>query len=247
MAAVLADAPHGLGDPHGVAAEKLVVFRCAQVAGHTKLHDEIIHDLLSPSFIQQAIFQIPLKVNIQKSRNTPQAHSSPVLLLDRSQICKIQPLHSLLRIFGRLGDIKSIHGGHLLQILQSLDLIGKLLAQPDGLMQHSLTAHGQLILLFLFNEPVHTIQGYPTIIPNNAATAVSVWQTGDNTTMPRSANLGRIGRKHAVVMSLMKLELFIQFRGNLIAISGASLPHHPHTSKGIAGPFQRLIRLQAND
>ena len=114
-------------------------------------------------------------------------------------------------------------------------------------MQHSLTAHGQLILLFLFNEPVPYHTGLPDDNPHNAATAVSVWQTGDNTTMPCSANLGRIGRKHAVVMSLMKLEPSSNSGETLIAISGASLLHHPHTSKGIAGPFQRLIRLQAND
>ena len=36
-AAVLAGAAEGLGDPHGVAAEKLVVFGCAQVARHAEL------------------------------------------------------------------------------------------------------------------------------------------------------------------------------------------------------------------
>ena len=36
-AAILAGSAEGLGDPHGVAAEKLVVFGCAQVARHAEL------------------------------------------------------------------------------------------------------------------------------------------------------------------------------------------------------------------
>ena len=46
--------PTALGDPHGIAAEQLVVFGGAQVPGHAQLHDEVVHDFLGSALGEHA-------------------------------------------------------------------------------------------------------------------------------------------------------------------------------------------------
>ena len=172
--------PTALGDPHGVAAEQLVVLGGAQVAGHAQLHDKVVEDLLGLLLGEDAGLQIPLKVDIQEGGHAAQAHGGAVLLLDGGQIAEVQPLHGLLGVFGRAGRCHSRTSGPSSSCPPGPGS-GRAAPPPPGWRGISCTqsAQGDLVGLLLFNQPVHAVQGHPAVVADDAPPAVGVGQAGD--------------------------------------------------------------------
>ena len=244
---VLAHAAHAFGNPHGVAAEQLVVLGGAQVAGHAQLQDKVVEDLLGLFLGEGAGFQIPLKVDIQEGGHPAQAHGGAVLFLDGGQIAEVQPLHGFLGVFGRAGDVIAVHLGHGFHVLQGLDLVVQLLRRPDGGGAHHAVPQGDLVGLLLLDKPVDAVQGHPAVVADDAPPAVGVGQAGDEPHMAGGLDLRGVGGEHAVVVGLVVFELLLNFGGDFIAIGFAGGAHHAHAAKGVAGPLQGLVGLQAHD
>ena len=135
-AAILPHAAHGLGDPHGVAAEQRVVAGGAQVPRQAQLDDEVVHDLLGLLLAERALGEIPLEVDIQEGGDAPQAHGRAVLLLDGRQIAEIQPLHRFARIACGRADIHTVNLRHGFQLFQKVDLAVQFFCQTDVFLVH---------------------------------------------------------------------------------------------------------------
>ena len=235
--AVLAHAAHALGDPHGVAAEQLVVFGGAQVPGHTQFQHKVVEDFLGFALGEKARLQIPLKVDVQEGGHTAQAHGGAVLLLDGGQVPEVQPLHGFPGVAGRAGDVVAVHLGHHLHVLQGLDLVVELLRRPDGGGAHHAVPQGDFVGFLLFDQPVDAVQCHPAVVADDASPAVGVGQAGDKPHVAGGLDFRGVGGEHAVVVGLVVFKLLLDLGGDLIAIGFAGGAHHAHAAKGVAGPL----------
>ena len=247
MAAVLADAADGLGDPHRVAAEQLVVLRGAQVARHAQMQHEIVHDLLRLALGHQTGLNVALEVNVEEGRGAAEAHRRAVLLLDAGKIAEVQPLNGLLRVLSRTGDVEAVGRRHRDHVLQRLDLVGKLLCTADLLLGGGYFAEGILVLLLLLDQTVYAVQRNAAVVADDAAAAVGVRQTGQQTDMTRLADVLGVRREYAVIVGLVILELLLDLRGDLVAVLFAGVAHHTHAAERVACTLQRLVSLETDD
>ena len=234
MAAVLADAADRLGDPHRVAAEQFVVLGRAQVARHAQVQHEVVHDLLRLTLGQDAGLEVALKVDIEEGGGAAEAHRRAVLLLDAREVGKVQPLHGLLCVFRRAGDIKAVGRGHLDHVLQRFDLVGELLSGADLGFRGRERAECVLVLLLFFDQAVHAVQRDAAVVADDAAAAVGVRQAGQQADVARLAHVLGVSGEHAVVMRFVVLKLLLDPGGDLVAVGLARLAHHAHAAEGVA-------------
>ena len=106
--AVFAHAAHALRRPGGVAAEQLVVFGGAQLAGDAQLEHEVVDQLLRPLFCEDARRDVALDIDIEEGRHPPQTHGGAVLLFDGGEIAEVRPLDRLFGVFGGRGDVDAV-------------------------------------------------------------------------------------------------------------------------------------------
>ncbi len=99
--AVDAHAADGLRYPGRVSRKQGVILRRPGEFYQAQLHDKVIHKLLNLLLRIHVLFQIPLRVNIEKCGGAPQGHGRAVLLLDRRQIAEVKPLDRFPRILRR--------------------------------------------------------------------------------------------------------------------------------------------------
>ncbi len=157
MSSVHADAGHLQGCPHGIAGEELIIGRNARELHNSELQNELIDQLLRFLLGECPIGQIAADIDVEEGGNSADAHRGAVLCLDGSKVAKVQPLHSLLRIHSRLGDIEAIGGRHLLHALQGLDLLGDLLALADHIVCHHAAAAVLQIILLCAQKKIDTV------------------------------------------------------------------------------------------
>src|SRR5699024_8438589 len=83
---------------------------------------------------------------------------------------------------------------------------------------HGTIDHVQ-VFLFLLNEEVGAVQGYPAVVPHNAAPAVGIRQASEQTGVAGQAGALRVGVKHALVVGLaIEAEVALDFRIQLVAV-----------------------------
>ena len=111
--AVDAHAADGFGDPGGVAAEKLVVFRRAQMAHQAQFDDKLIDQFLCFGLGENAGLQITLQINIQKRGGAAEGRGSAVVFLNAGQIAEIHGLHGLTGVCCGQGKIHPVGKSHL--------------------------------------------------------------------------------------------------------------------------------------
>ncbi len=145
------------------------------------------------------------------------------MLLNCPQVGKIEPLHSFPGVGCRLGNIKTIGESHLLQGLQSSDLVCHALPQLDGIVAHGFIKAVKVIL-FTADQKINPIKGNPAVVGNNTAPAVGIRQAGYYTYPAGQPHFRGINRKHAVIVGTpVFLEKIQHFPGRLAAVSPASL------------------------
>ena len=105
-------------------------------------------------------------------------------------------------IFGRYTDIKTIGSSHLLQIAESLDLLGNLTAGTQLILVHSAAVEEFLILFLLRNQEINTVESDAAVITNDTATAISIRQASQQAQMASLAHLRRIKLKYCLIMRL---------------------------------------------
>ena len=95
-------AADALGCPVGIAAEQRIIFGRAEEADDAQLLHQLVPELLRPRFVQNAVLQIALDIDIEEARDAADRHRRAIGLLDRAEIGEISPLERLLRIRGGL-------------------------------------------------------------------------------------------------------------------------------------------------
>ena len=178
-ASIDAHASDGLCYPGRIPGEEGIILRCAGEFDKAQLHDEVVDILLCLLLCDKASVQISLDIDVQKGGSTAKTHSGAILLLDSCQIAEVEPLDGLLCVLCRLADVKSVDVSQFFQLAQGPDLLGQLFPQADVVAGHADQGGGEL-LLFVLNEPVCSIQGYPAVVADDAASAVGVRKTGDD-------------------------------------------------------------------
>ena len=246
-AAVDAHAAQRFSDPGGIAAEQLVVLRGAQVAHQPQLDDELVDQLLRAGFVQRAVVQIPLDVNIQEGSGAAQAGGSAVVFLHTGEIGHVQALHSVMGGLSGLGDVTAVALGHQGHFLQGTDLHLHFFPQTDTLVGHG-TVQSVQILFLLFNQKISAVQGDAAVVTHDAATAVSVGQTGEQAHGTGHPGAVGIGIEHTVIVGLaVGSEMSFDFGVQLVAVLLQSGFGHAHTAVQVYDALQGSVGLQADD
>ncbi len=116
------------GCPVGIAREDLIVIDRAQEAGDTELDDQGVDNLLSLELGESSALKIALEVAVEECRETADRHCGAILGLDGGKVAEVGPLHCFVCVSSGAGDVEAVVGCHLLELLQSLDLLRVLLA-----------------------------------------------------------------------------------------------------------------------
>ena len=248
MAAVGRKARVGPGGPVGVAGEDLVVVLSAEEAHDAQLDHQRIDDLLGFNLGERAVVQIALKVHVQERGEASDRHCGTVLALDGREVAEVGPLHRFFRVRRRPRNVEAVVGGHLLQLLQRLDLLGVLFAVAGPVLREPLLQRRVLGMLLFLDEEVHTVQGDPAVVADDAAAAIGVWQTRHDVRRAGSTDARGVDVKDGVVVRLpvfgenllhLRVHLFAGFLDGLLNHAPAAVRHH--------GAFGRGVRLQTHD
>ena len=131
--------------------------------------------------------------------------------------------------------------------MECADLHGHFLAQTNDFVNHFAVAKVLKVALFLGNQIVDAVQGHASVVANDASSAVSIRQTGQDMIVAHALHLAGIGIKHAVVVGLdIACEDVMQLLRRLITIGCASLFGHFNTAIRHESAFQWLVGLQAD-
>ena len=104
-----------------------------------------------------------------------------------------------------------------------------------------------LVLLLLLDQTVHAVQRNTAVVADDAATAVGIRQTGQQTDVTCITDVLGVRGEYAVIVGLVILELLLDLRGDLVAVLLAGVAHHAHAAERVARTLQRLVGLEADD
>ena len=217
------------------------------MAHQPQLDDELVDQLLRTGFVQRAVVQIPLDVNIQEGSGAAQAGGSAVVFLYTGEIGHVQALHGVMGGLSGLGDVTAVALGHQGHLLQSADLHLHFFPQADTLVGHSAVQSVQILFL-LFNQKISAVQGDTAVVAHDAAPAVSVGQTGEQAHGTGHPGAMGIGVEHTVVVGLaVGSEMLFNFGVQLVAVLLQSGFGHAHTAVQVYDALQGSVGLQADD
>ena len=241
------DAADRLGDPGGVTAKQLVIFRSTQMTDQAQFNDKLINQFLCTFFGQSAVFQITLDVDIQEGGSPAEGSCGTVVFLDTGKVSHIQILYRLLSIFSRCRNIHAVTGSHRLHLIQCANLLADLFPQTDEFFGHRAVQLAK-IFLFLLLEVIDTVQRNTAVVADDTAAAVSIRQAGQETRMTGSANPFGISVKYTLIMGFtVFMELLFDIGVEGIAVLFEAGLCHPKTAVQVDNPFERCISLQADD
>ena len=245
---VYADSANFQRCPYRVTGEQLIVGRDSCEFYHTKLHYEMIDQLLCLFLSDGSIFQISLNINIKESGYTANTHSCSVLGLYSCQISKIQPLNCFFCSFCRFGNIVSIDFSHLLHLSKCLILSADLFSLTDHIIGHGSISAVCKVFRLLLHQKINSVQSHTAIITYNTASSISIRKSGDNLVVTCFLHLRCVGIEYTLVMSsaVFRKDL-MKLRARFIAIGLASLLSHLDSSIWHECTLQRLICLQTNN
>ena len=235
------------GSPDRVAREQIVVLRCTEEAYDAQLHNHLVDKLLSLLLCECAVLKVALNVDIQECADTTERHGSTVLVLNRTEIAEVGPLHCLTSVCRRLGNVETVCSTHAFKLLQSLDLLRNLLAMAYDFLCKLLNIDTFEITLLLLNKVCCTIKSYTTIVTDDTSTTISVGQTGDDMSMARSLDVIIVSREYAFVVCLaIFCKDSLCCRIKIVAVRLQSLLHHADTALREDTTLQWHISLQTN-
>ena len=120
---VFAEAGIRPGCPVGVTGEDLIVIDGAQEAGNAQLNNQGVNDFLGIELGQGTVLQVAFEVAVEEGGETADGHCRTVLRLHGCQVAEVGPLHCFMSVTSRTRDVVAVVGCHLLELLQSLDLL----------------------------------------------------------------------------------------------------------------------------
>ena len=240
------------GCPDRVAREQFIVFRSTQEANHTQFHDQVVNHFLRFLFGDLASFQVTFDVHIQEGGGTTEGHCSTVLRLNSSQVAEVSPLDSFLSVSSRTRDVVAVFRSHFFHLTQSAVLFSDFFAQTDSLFQvyavFQISLQRGELCKFVFHQVVDTVQCNATVVTDDTTTAISIWQTGQNTGFTATQDVRSVNVEHALVVSFTVFsEDFFDHRVQFAVVRFAGTFDHFDTTERDKSTFQRSFSLQTND
>ena len=207
----------------------------------------MVNKFLNLFFGKCSVCQVSLCINIQECGCTSQRHGRAILLLDGSQIAKIQPLDCFLYILCRSGNIKSVNLTKFFQFFQSFNLFGQFFPCSGNVRIHNNSGRIFLMLLVL-NQTVNTIQCHTTIVSDNSSTAVCVRKSGNNVAGTARSHFRCVSIENTLIMSFSVFgEELNNLRIHMISIVFTCFHRHTDTAVRLQRTFERFVSLKTND
>ncbi|MNC04988.1 hypothetical protein D3C75_524430 [compost metagenome] len=141
-----------------------------------------------------------------------------------------------------------MHLSHLLQFTECTNLFGKFFTKTDNVICQGIHFKIRKILFLFFDQEVNAVKSYTTVVTDDAAAAVSIRKTCDDTGFTNSSHFGSICIKYALVMRFADVREHINNAlRKFEAISFGGIDHHLDSAKRLNGTFERRISLNADD
>ena len=250
--AVNAHTADGFSCPDWVTGEQLIVFRGTQEANHTQFHDQVVNHFLSVLLGDFARFHITFDVSIQEGGYTTEGHCCTVLRLNSGQVAEVGPLDSFLSVGCRTRDIAAIFSRHFFDLTQRAMLFSDFFTQTDSRFQvytvFQIRLQGNKLRVFVFHQEVDTVQRNATVVTDDTATAIGIWQTSQNARFTAVQNVFGVNIEYTLVVGFTVFgEDFFQHWVQLAVIRFAGTFNHFDTTERDDCAFQWCFSLQTND
>ena len=212
----------------------------------------MVNHFLRFLFGDLASFQVTFDVHIQEGGGTTEGHCSTVLRLNSSQVAEVSPLDSFLSVGSRTRDVVAVFRSHFFHLTQSAVLFSDFFAQTDSLFQvyavFQISLQRSELCQFVFHQVVDTVQRNATVVTDDTATAIGIWQTGQNARFTAVQNVFGVNIEYALVVGFAVFgEDFFQHWVQLAVIRFAGTFNHFNTTKRDDCAFQWCFSLQTND
>ena len=238
--------------PNRVTGEQFIIFRGTQETNHTQFHDQVVNHFLSVLLGDFARFDITFDVGIQEGGYATEGHCCAVLRFNRGQVAEVSPLDSFLSVGCRTRDIAAIFSSHFFDLTQCAVLFSNFFTQTDsGFQVYAVFQIGlqrDELSVFVFHQVVDTVQRNATVVTDDTATAIGIWQTSQNTGFPAVQNVFGVNIEYALVVGFAVFgEDFFQHRVQFAIVRFAGTFNHFDAAKRNDRTFQRSFSLQTNN
>ena len=238
---------NGFSDPLRVSGEELVVLRSTSKLDHTKLHNQVVNNLLNLRFSEGATSKIALCIDVQEGGVATNGHCSAILLFYGSKVTQVEPLNSLFKVLCRTAQIKTINLTKLLELFESANLLRELFAMTNGFFVHD--GAGAIFLICLISDKsVNTVESNTTIVADDTATAVCIRQTSNDVGVTAFTHVLSVDIKNTSVVSLATIGVEVNnLWVNFITVGLAC--SHCHTNAAVyhQSALERLVSLETNN
>ena len=189
--------------PYGVTGEQLVVGRDTGELDHTKLHYEMVDELLSFLLCKGSVLKVSVDIDVKERGYTANGHCSTVLCLDGCKVTEVQPLNCFLSILSGSGDVVAVGLSHDLHLLQSLDLHCKLFSLTDNLVEHCAVTAVCKVFLLLLDKEVDTVKSDSSVVTYDTSTTVCIGKSRKDVGVSGSLDLGCVNGEDCVRVCCM--------------------------------------------
>ncbi|WLD33270.1 hypothetical protein QTN38_006170 [Enterobacter cloacae subsp. cloacae] len=250
--AIYAHTTDRFGCPDWVTREQFIILWGTQEANHTQFHDQVVNHFLSVLLGDFTCFQVTFDVRVQEGGYTTEGHCCTVLRLNCGQVAEVGPLDSFLSVSCRTRDIAAIFSSHLFDLTQRTVLFSDLFTQTDSRFQvyavFQIGLQGNELRVFVFHQKVDTVQRNATVVTDDTATAVGIWQTSQNTGFTAVQNVFGVNIEYTLVVGFTVFgEDFFQHWVQLAVVRFAGTFNHFDTTERDNRTFQWCFSLQTND
>ncbi|MNH15575.1 hypothetical protein D3C79_751900 [compost metagenome] len=180
----------------------------------------MVDQFLRLQFGQFTGLDIALNEHVQEGRYAAEGHGCTVLGFHRGQVAEVGPLYGFLSGAGWARNVVAVFGGHFFNLSQGTVLFSNFFAQLDGHFQIFAifqTGLQRLELVQLVgHQEVDTVQSNATVVTDDTATAIRIWQTGQHARLTAVQDVFGVNVEYALVVGFAVfgehfLHLWVQF------------------------------------
>jgi hypothetical protein len=209
----------------------------------------MIDKFLGLGFVESSFPKIALDIDIEERGDASERHGGAVLLFDGSEVSEVKPLESLGGVSGGAPEIEAIKVAEFSKFAERSDLGSDFFAELDGFGGGGEPAEGFLLLFFVGDKAIKSIESNAAVVADDAAPSIGIGESGKDMAFAASACFVVVGVEDGVVLGTSLGGLEGRFEGGVhgIAIGFEGFFGHPESAEGHEGAFERLIGLKTDD
>ncbi len=236
------------GCPIGIAAEQRIIVRRAKESDDAELLHQLVPELLSPRFVQNAVLEIAFDVDVQEGGDAADRHRRAVSFLDRAEICEVGPLERFLRVRGGLCYVMTVELCHRGKIFEGTHLLRQFFALPNDFVGRPHVVDLGSFFALDFEQPIDPVKRHSPVVADDTSAPVGIRKAGDDPGPSGAHDFRGVGVEHAVIVGLAV------FREGLVHGRIGSEPgglqaclDHAQAPVRENCPLERLIGLETHD